>query len=108
MLEKGQKFQKLTVIKADYKNKKGDWYYLCQCECGNQKSIRGSHLKNQKDCGNCRGTNGLSGHELYPVHNMMLQRCYNSNNKDYENYGGRGITVCDRWRFGEDGKVELS
>jgi len=28
----------------------------------------------------------------------MIQRCHNSNNKDYKNYGGRGIYVCDLWR----------
>ena len=28
----------------------------------------------------------------------MIARCYNKNNKAYINYGGRGITVCDRWR----------
>ena len=28
----------------------------------------------------------------------MIQRCTNPNNKAYKNYGGRGITVCERWR----------
>lgn len=28
----------------------------------------------------------------------MKRRCYNANTKDYPGYGGRGITVCDRWR----------
>jgi hypothetical protein len=35
----------------------------------------------------------------------MIQRCYNPNNNKYEGYGGRGITVCNRWRFGENGKT---
>lgn len=33
----------------------------------------------------------------------IKQRCYNPNNPAYEYYGARGIAVCDRWRFGEDG-----
>jgi hypothetical protein len=33
----------------------------------------------------------------------MIQRCYNSNLDDFKLYGGRGITVCARWRYGEDG-----
>jgi hypothetical protein len=35
----------------------------------------------------------------------MLQRCYNPNINNYPDYGGRGIEVCDRWRFGENGRT---
>jgi len=34
----------------------------------------------------------------------MLARCYNERTKRFKHYGGRGITVCDRWRFGENGQ----
>ncbi len=33
----------------------------------------------------------------------MIVRCHNPKDKDYPRYGGRGITVCDRWRYGEEG-----
>jgi hypothetical protein len=36
----------------------------------------------------------------------MNRRCYNSADKDFVNYGGRGITVCDRWRNDYDAFVE--
>ncbi|MBU3102922.1 hypothetical protein [Clostridium gasigenes] len=36
--------------------------------------------------------------KLYPVWVTMKQRCYNGKNKDYYNYGARGVTVCDEWR----------
>ena len=36
-------------------------------------------------------------HPLYDTWNAMKQRCYNPNNNDFHNYGGRGITVCQRW-----------
>jgi hypothetical protein len=38
-------------------------------------------------------------------HRGMMQRCYNPNAGHYHRYGGTGITVCDRWRFGEKGKT---
>jgi len=41
----------------------------------------------------------------------MIQRCTNPNHRSYHNYGGRGITVCDRWRdpwlFAEDIEREI-
>jgi hypothetical protein len=40
----------------------------------------------------------------YMMWSSMLARCYNPNHLKYKNYGGRGIVVCDRWRFGEDGR----
>lgn len=36
----------------------------------------------------------------------MIQRCHNPNNPAYKNYGGRGITVCDRWRESFDAFLE--
>ena len=39
---------------------------------------------------------------LYRIWHSMKQRCYNRNSKKYSIYGGRGITVCDRW-LGENG-----
>lgn len=43
-------------------------------------------------------THGKSNTKLYRVWNSMKQRCYNSNDKFYFCYGGRGIKVCDEWR----------
>ena len=44
----------------------------------------------------------ISDHPLYGVWSSMMTRCYNPNRKEYTNYGGRGIEVCDRW-LGENG-----
>lgn len=41
---------------------------------------------------------GRSKHPLYPTHKDIINRCYSANNVAYCNYGGRGITVCSRWR----------
>ena len=48
--------------------------------------------------GNKNGvTHGLSRHSAYNSWKKMIQRCTDPNNKDYHLYGGRGITVCERW-----------
>jgi hypothetical protein len=41
----------------------------------------------------------------YKCYRGLLDRCHTATNKNYPSYGGRGITVCDRWRFGENGKA---
>ena len=42
-------------------------------------------------------THGLSRSRQYKSYQEMKNRCYRQNNKDYKNYGGRGITVCEKW-----------
>lgn len=103
----GQRFGRLLVVSFSYmKNRHAFWN--CLCDCGNECQIRGGRLRNgdTKSCGcfqieqsikrNC--TNGLSYHPLRKMYQSMITRCYNPNVKDYHNYGGRGITVCARWR----------
>jgi hypothetical protein len=41
---------------------------------------------------------GMTGTKDYKAYQCMLSRCYNPNDKNYHNYGGRGISVCQRWR----------
>jgi len=36
---------------------------------------------------------------IYRRWQHLIQRCYNPNDRDYPNYGGKGIQVCDRWRY---------
>lgn len=43
-------------------------------------------------------THGMTLTSEYMAWQSMLKRCYKTYNTDYRNYGGRGITVCDRWR----------
>jgi hypothetical protein len=42
--------------------------------------------------------NGRSKHRMYVAWAGMVNRCHNPNNASYPRYGGRGITVCERWR----------
>ena len=46
----------------------------------------------------CIITHGQTGTRLYESWTDMKKRCYNPKNKRFENYGGRGIEVCEEWR----------
>lgn len=96
----GQKFGRLTVVQLTDTHG-GHAYWLCECDCGGTKIVRGSHLKtgNVTTCGCRKGriTHGESRSRLYPVWSNMRSRCNNPKNREYHRYGGRGIEVCDKW-----------
>jgi hypothetical protein len=107
----GRKYNKLTVINdelfIEYKSgrcRKG----LFKCDCGNIKEIRFSSVSSgiTTSCG-CEQSrllaeknkvHGLSKHPLYIKWLSIKNRCYIKSNKEYKNYGGRGISVCDEWK----------
>lgn len=95
----GQKFGKLTAIKYVGKDKWSAALWKCVCECGEKTTARGTSLRTgrTKSCGCLHQPHGLRYHPLYGVWLNMVQRCTNKDHTDYVDYGGRGITVCDRW-----------
>ena len=46
-----------------------------------------------------RNVQGMSHERLYQIYNGMISRCYNKNHPHYDLWGGRGIRVCDQWRY---------
>ena len=99
----GQRFGKLVVVERAENDSRGNVQWLCQCECGNKKVIRGYQLTNNKtkSCGCIRGYNGkhnLSNHRTYKIWVNMKSRCYKKIAVNYNRYGGRGIKVCDEWQ----------
>lgn len=94
----GDTFGKLTVKKRVENNKNAGSQFLCVCECGEMKIIRGTSLKNTKSCG-CirRKRKGIYSTRIYRIYRGMKTRCYNENVPHYKNYGGRGIKICDEW-----------
>lgn len=97
----GQKFGQLTVLKYDSTNKWGNLYWLCKCDCGNEKVSNSSNLQSGfvKSCGCLRHGHAKVGKHSPEFNSWMAmrQRCNKVYAKDYKRYGGRGITVCDRW-----------
>jgi hypothetical protein len=108
----GQTFGRLIALKRLSNYSKSVW--LCRCECGRTKKVALRHLSagKIKSCGCLQQelyANGRAnfrhGHwknsKPTPEHNTwvrMRQRCYNENHDNYRYYGGRGITVCERWQ----------
>lgn len=87
-------------------------YFHCVCDCGKNKSVRGDYLTGGYvlSCGCLRverataasaavcRTHGFTRTKTYRVWAGMLQRCTNKNHPRYPGWGGRGISVCSRWR----------
>lgn len=83
-------------------------YVQCQCACGTIRSIYRSNLTSGKtmSCGcdrsrkvaEARTTHGMFGTPTYSTWSSMMTRCTNPNSKSFNEYGGRGISVCDEWK----------
>lgn len=104
----GNRYNRLLVLHRDPDNDSKKIKWVCQCDCGNIKSITGNDLKSgdTQSCGCLSAekhkllftTHNLSQSPEYGVYSAMLARCYNQNVSNFQNYGGRGIQVCNRWK----------
>lgn len=99
----GQIFGHWSVLHLDHK-RGVKRFWLCQCLCGVTKAIASHSLKSGQStsCG-CRFRKSMERHGYsrspeYAIWQAMKNRCLNPNVIEYKRYGGRGITVCDRWR----------
>lgn len=109
----GEKYNMLTAVRTSYKkNPKSSYYWWFKCDCGNEKEILKSYVikGTVKSCG-CLAkrksaqrakktftTHSQTKTETYVVWQNMKSRCSNPKSISYENYGSRGISVCDRWQ----------
>jgi hypothetical protein len=98
----GQRFGRLDV--REYR---GASKWFCRCDCGNDRLVDTRALNaGQSSCGcekaeraaKMKLSHGLHGIPEYKVWKGMISRCELPSATGYENYGGRGIAVCDRWR----------
>lgn len=106
----GQKFGRLTAVSLTRIGQRPAW--LCVCDCGKEKAVEGGNLRSGqvRSCGCLRNemtgqrstarltTHGMSRSYAYYAWGSMIQRCHNPKDRNYYRYGGRGVSVCDRWR----------
>lgn len=102
----GKQFGRLKVVSYAGKSR-----WLCLCSCGTEKTIGSGAIRSgsTRSCGclqieetisrsTVHGSAGRKGKSPeYWSWSAMNARCRNKKSKSYKNYGGRGITVCERW-----------
>ena len=107
----GMRFGRLVVTGKHGRKMVGNrsmpaWH--CVCDCGGEVLVSRQELKDKRSCGclktdaskssNYRHGECEDGHSrLYKIYFNMVERCTNPNNTQYQNYGDRGIKVCDEW-----------
>lgn len=101
----GKKFGEWKVLGRVPSKPGGKTMWSCYCSCGEVHDVRGHHLTSGEStkCKMChnrffRRKHGMYNKPMYGVWEAIIQRCTNPKCTHYSNYGGRGITVCDRWR----------
>lgn len=103
----GQKFSRLTVIELAGKAANKNMLWKCLCECGNETVVASSNIvrgvtrscgclkiERQREANIKHGQHGSGAQKSWM---SMRQRCLNPNTPAYSSYGGRGITICQRW-----------
>lgn len=108
----GRQFGRLTVLHRVENTADGRTRWLCQCVCGNTKIIRGSDMRKGKSL-SCRcWANELSSQREtthgatrqknptveYTTWLNIISRTTNPKHEQFKDYGGRGISMCLRWR----------
>jgi hypothetical protein len=101
-----ERYNRLTVLGVDHIDSSYRRYWKCRCDCGNEVIVRYDHVRSgrTRSCGclyqDAAERQKIHGMSRTPTHQSwmaMINRCYDSSHPSYNRYGGRGITVCERW-----------
>lgn len=105
----GNRYGQLTVVRFLGRNPSGTYMWECQCDCGKITSVSrnnltrghtlscGCLLQRMLRQGECHRTHGQTGTRLHRIWKDMKTRCTNPNAINYNDYGGRGISICSEW-----------
>lgn len=107
----GRRFGRLVVVGQAGRDKHKKPLWDCLCDCGENRTILGNSLTREKtkSCGcfqsdvvtkmSTKHGHAKRGQESteHIIWSLMIQRCTNPNSTNYKYWGGRGITVCERW-----------
>jgi len=104
----GKSFGRLVALNKTDRRSGSHVVWLCRCICGNLTEVRSTDLKigTTRSCGCLRVGRPITHGDtvngkptrLYRTWANMNERCYDQKNKRYKRYGGRGISVCTKWR----------
>lgn len=105
----GARFGRLVVLRTAPSRVVGGkvrTYWICQCDCGSAIEVMTQSLigGNTVSCGCQKALTGgprthlMSKTRTYAAWRAAKQRCGNPSHKNFHNYGGRGITMCQEWR----------
>lgn len=113
--ERGNRYGRLLVESLDATNPRPCAWWVCICDCGQMRTLRGTDLRRGKvkSCGCLKRDlqakrlyrHGFAGTPTYASWKSMNDRCCKPATNGYDNYGGRGIKVCNRWSDANDSGV---
>lgn len=97
----GKVIRGIEVVAFSHKDNRRSYYYFCRCHCGKGFVAEGTRLSTGRTTGcGCYGKSLQHGRVCTPEYSVwaaMKRRCFNPKTLYYSEYGGRGITVCERW-----------
>lgn len=100
----GKTFDRWLAVREIERDRRGNRMYLCQCECGVERAVKASELiHGRSKCCRCVGVQRRTKHNMckspeFRIWSHMLERCSSPKSSSYERYGGRGISVCEKWK----------